>query len=83
VRYALDPCAGRLLLSDGLQLDCGGVLDTGVQCVHPDLADNIWVNLGEIDGDDVDDDGNGWVDDIHGADCISNDGVPTASASSG
>lgn len=53
------------------------------QCVHPDLADNIWVNPGEIDGDDVDDDGNGWVDDIHGADCISNDGVPTASASSG
>jgi subtilisin family serine protease len=52
------------------------VLDTGVQYDHPDLVDNIWVNPGEIDGNGIDDDGNGWVDDIHGADCISNDGVP-------
>lgn len=40
------------------------VIDDGVQSTHPDL--NIWTNPGEIAGDGVDNDGNGWVDDIHG-----------------
>jgi subtilisin family serine protease len=52
------------------------VLDTGVEYDHPDLADNIWTNSGEIPGNSIDDDENGWVDDVHGADCISNDGDP-------
>lgn len=42
------------------------VLDTGVDLNHPDLAGNIWTNPGEIPGNAVDDDGNGYVDDIHG-----------------
>ena len=33
---------------------------------HPDLADNLWVNPGEVAGDGIDNDGNGFVDDIHG-----------------
>ncbi|MFW0966776.1 MAG: S8 family serine peptidase [Thermacetogeniaceae bacterium] len=43
-----------------------GVLDTGVDITHPDLRDKIWINPGEIPGDGIDNDGNGYVDDIHG-----------------
>ena len=43
------------------------VLDTGVQLDHPDLAGNIWTNPGEIAGNGRDDDSNGIVDDVHGA----------------
>ena len=44
------------------------VIDTGVDYTHPDLADNIWVNEDEIPDNDIDDDGNGYVDDVHGYD---------------
>lgn len=52
------------------------VIDTGVDYYHPDLAENIWVNRGEIPGNGMDDDGNGYIDDVHGFDFISNDGDP-------
>jgi subtilisin family serine protease len=42
------------------------VIDTGVDIDHFDLRDNIWVNPGEIPGNEVDDDGNGYIDDING-----------------
>jgi len=42
------------------------VVDTGVDYNHPDLAANIWTNPGEIPGNGRDDDGNGFVDDVHG-----------------
>ena len=42
------------------------VCDEGVKYTHPDLADNMWVNEGETPGNGIDDDGNGYVDDIHG-----------------
>lgn len=42
------------------------VVDTGVDYLHPDLMDNIWINEGEIPGDGVDNDGNGYIDDVHG-----------------
>ncbi len=42
------------------------VLDTGVNLQHEDLAANAWVNPGEIPGNGLDDDGNGFVDDING-----------------
>ncbi|NIO63665.1 MAG: S8 family serine peptidase, partial [Gammaproteobacteria bacterium] len=45
------------------------ITDTGVDYSHPDLADNMWVNTDEQNGQpDVDDDGNGYVDDIYGYD---------------
>jgi subtilisin family serine protease len=44
------------------------VLDSGVDITHPDLRDNLWVNPGEIPSNGIDDDRNGWVDDIHGYD---------------
>jgi subtilisin family serine protease len=53
-----------------------GVIDTGVDYTHPDLNDNIWTNPGEIAGNGIDDDGNGYVDDIHGYDFVNNDGDP-------
>lgn len=53
------------------------VIDTGVDYTHPDLAANIWVNPAEFNGvPGVDDDGNGYVDDIHGADTVYPDGDP-------
>lgn len=42
------------------------VIGTGVDVNHPDLKENIWTNKGEIAGNGVDDDGNGYIDDIHG-----------------
>ena len=42
------------------------VIDSGVYIKHPDLKDNIWVNKGEIPGNGIDDDKNGYVDDING-----------------
>ncbi len=46
------------------------VLDTGVQLDHPDLAGNIWTNPGEIAGNGRDDDNNGVIDDVHGANIL-------------
>jgi subtilisin family serine protease len=42
------------------------VIDTGVDYTHPDLAANMWVNPGEIPGNGIDDDGNGYIDDVYG-----------------
>ncbi|HZL91929.1 MAG TPA: S8 family serine peptidase [Pirellulaceae bacterium] len=54
-----------------------GVIDTGVDYNHPDLAANIWTNALEAAGAaGVDDDGNGFTDDIHGYDFINGDGDP-------
>ena len=42
------------------------VVDSGAKIDHPDLAPNIWVNFDEVPGNRVDDDANGYVDDVHG-----------------
>ncbi len=52
------------------------VTDTGVYYTHSDLQDNMWVNTGEIPGNGIDDDGNGYIDDIYGYDTGDNDGDP-------
>lgn len=52
------------------------VIDTGVDYTHEDLAANIWVNPGEIAGDGIDNDQNGFVDDIHGYNFAYNNGNP-------
>lgn len=52
------------------------VIDTGVDYNHPDLQDNMWRNPGEIEGNGVDDDGNGFVDDVYGYDFVNGDGDP-------
>lgn len=43
-----------------------GIIDTGACITHPDLANQIWTNPGEIPGNNIDDDNNGYIDDIHG-----------------
>ena len=50
------------------------VIDTGVDIDHEDLADNIWKNTGEIPGNGIDDDGNGYVDDYCGVNVITGKG---------
>ncbi|OGV44031.1 MAG: hypothetical protein A2X46_02140 [Lentisphaerae bacterium GWF2_57_35] len=52
------------------------VIDTGVDYNHPDLAANIWKNPKEIAGNGLDDDGNGYVDDLHGIDAMNGDSDP-------
>ncbi|MGC4097788.1 MAG: S8 family serine peptidase [Nitrospira sp.] len=52
------------------------VIDSGIAYDHPDLAPNIWTNPGEIAGNGVDDDRNGFVDDVHGWDFLMNDNDP-------
>jgi hypothetical protein len=52
------------------------VIDTGIDYAHPDLASNIWTNPGEIPGNGVDDDANGYVDDLHGYDFLDDDPNP-------
>ena len=57
------------------------VCDGGVMADHKDLADNMWVNEAEKNGTQgVDDDGNGYVDDVYGYNFVSNNGRVTADA---
>ncbi|MCW2955913.1 MAG: peptidase and in, kexin, sedolisin [Thermoleophilia bacterium] len=52
------------------------VVDTNVDVNHPDIAANIWKNAGEVAGNGIDDDANGYVDDVHGWNFQSNDNKP-------
>ncbi|MFH6998056.1 S8 family peptidase [Flavobacterium sp. FlaQc-57] len=49
-----------------------GIVDSGVDIEHPDLQGMIWTNLKEIPGNGIDDDKNGFVDDIHGWNFLGN-----------
>lgn len=53
-----------------------GVIDTGVDYTHEDLAANMWMNLSEVPGNGIDDDGNGYIDDIYGINSITGNGDP-------
>ena len=50
-----------------------GVIDEGIQFTHPDLTGQVWTNPLDIAGDGIDNDGNGYVDDVHGWDFANND----------
>ena len=52
------------------------MIDTGIDYTHPDLQGNIWTNPGEIEGNGIDDDGNGYIDDVYGWDFINSDNDP-------
>ena len=58
------------------------VIDTGVNHNHEDLGANMWRNPGEIPGNGIDDDGNGYVDDIFGIDVVTPDSDPLDGATS-
>ena len=78
IEYGLDRTGATEAWSEGLT-GFGiviAVLDTGVDINHIDLDRNIWVNTGEIAGDGIDNDGNGYIDDVNGWDMNENDNVP-------
>lgn len=50
------------------------VIDTGVDITHPDLAPNLWRNPGEVPANGIDDDKNGYIDDVHGFNFVLNNG---------
>src|SRR6266571_4233236 len=52
------------------------VIDTGVRYTHEDLAANMWTNPGEIAGNGIDDDGDGYIDDVHGINARTGSGDP-------
>jgi subtilisin family serine protease len=52
------------------------IVDSGIRYTHEDLDGNLWLNPGEISGNGVDDDGNGYVDDVHGVDATRQSGDP-------
>ncbi|MEP7211580.1 MAG: S8 family serine peptidase [Acidobacteriota bacterium] len=51
-------------------------IDTGMRYTHQDLAPNAWINTGEVAGNGVDDDNNGFIDDVYGWDFFYNDSNP-------
>lgn len=52
------------------------VIDTGIDCNHPDLKENIWLNQREIPGNGIDDDQNGFIDDYYGYDFVADSANP-------
>jgi subtilisin family serine protease len=80
--YVDDPGDGDVDLPEAWDLEKGssavaiGIMDTGVDLGHPDLAGQIWTNPGEIPGDGIDNDANGLTDDVHGWDFGNGDNDP-------
>ncbi len=64
-------------ISDGSHNVVVAVIDSGIAVSHEDLKDNLWVNSNEIADNGVDDDNNGFIDDINGWDFSGNDKDPT------
>lgn len=58
------------------------IVDDAIERTHADLSPNLWVNPGEIAGNNIDDDNNGYIDDINGYDVGSNDNNPNPPNSS-
>jgi len=53
------------------------IIDSGIDMSHSDLSAQVWTNPGEIAGNGLDDDNNGYVDDVHGWDFVNNDNDPS------
>lgn len=51
------------------------VVDSGLDIQHPDIAANVFTNLGEVPGNQIDDDRNGFIDDVHGWDFVRRSGA--------
>lgn len=57
-----------------------GILDSGINIVHKDLSSSVYVNDGEIPNNGIDDDGNGYIDDVNGWDFLNEDNTVYDSA---
>jgi len=69
--------AGAWNYSTGSSAITVAVIDDAVDINHPDLSPNVWTNPGEIAGNGIDDDHNGYIDDIHGWNVVTNNNDPT------
>jgi subtilisin family serine protease len=56
------------------------IVDDAMRITHEDLAPQVWTNPGEIPGDSIDNDNNGWIDDVHGYDLADQDNDPNPPA---
>ena len=74
LRRTRAPRTWPMTLGEGVPV---AVLDSGIDLSNPDVAANVWTNPGEVPGNGVDDDANGFVDDVHGADTVGWDGDPS------
>ena len=63
-------------ISKGAKTTIVAVCDSGILYTHEDLRDQMWINEDEIPGNNLDDDNDGYIDNIYGADTINNDGDP-------
>lgn len=63
VKIGADQCWFAGQVGSGVKV---AILDKGIALDHPSLANHLWTNPGEIPGNGLDDDGNGFVDDVHG-----------------
>jgi subtilisin family serine protease len=63
-------------LATGSRNTVVAVVDTGIDYQHGDLAANVWTNPGEVAGNGIDDDHDGFIDDVHGYDFANRDGDP-------
>lgn len=85
VQWYIDTIAANLAwdstTSDTSQIIA--ILDTGIDWDHPDLQGNMWRNWDELPDNGIDDDNNGYIDDIRGWDFINNDGNPNDDNSHG
>jgi len=85
-QWYVDSPGADIHLTDAWDVERGspavviGIMDTGVDTSHPDLASQIWTNPGEIPGNGLDDDANGYLDDVHGWDFGNADNDPNPHA---
>ena len=62
-------------LTGGIPEVVVAIVDEGVKYTHPDLAPNMWVNTKEIPGNGIDDDQNGYIDDVYGCNFVTNGSI--------
>ena len=70
---ALAACPGQTTGSTNIIV---AVIDTGIRYTHQDLAGQMWINEDEIAGNGVDDDNDGYIDNVYGIDAVNGDGDP-------